>query len=509
MRLLLLLLLLLPSLASAKQSIDLKPADPGKFVFTTEGEYRLNFSILDDFAVDAEEDPTFHGQRRYLDQRLRAGFGLQVGRITARTEWDFLSGQIAGDTWNLGGLDERARDRYRAITPEGITPRRLSVMARWKALDVEVGLVTSHWGLGMLANDGNHDPYFGRNDFGDRVIRARVTGRPLYGSKEPDPNAAKLNLSGAFDFVIADDFGTLDDGQVAMQGIVSLIYSDPGHCNHGVYVVYRHQTEPGDTGTTDAFVVDLYADQTFKLPFGSLRLAAEAALLTGTTSRSLNYNARENMQIGTFGLTGLAALGLLDDKLQVHLRAGWGSGDENPEDSMIRSFGFDRDFDVGMVVFDQLLGSVAAGTHALVTDPTIAGQPPRGVDGALDEGQARSTVFVQPVLIGNPLEILELKGGVLMAWDSAPHRQAFYSSRAGGTPRNHHNRAPAGQMLGTELDWSVTVGGALPFKAENAPKLVLQAQVQGGHLFVGEALASTDEGPEVINHVQITGRFRW
>ena len=506
---LVLLLLLLPMSVSAKQSVDLKPKDPGRFVFTTEGEYRLNISLLDDFAVDAEAVPTYHGQRRYLDHRLRAGFGLQISRLSFRTEWDFLSGQFAGDTWNLGALDARARDRHSSFTAEGITPRRVSAMARWAALDVEVGLMPSHWGLGMLANDGNHDPYFGRNDFGDRVVRVRATGRPLYAAKEADPNRDKLLVTGAFDLVVNDDFGAIDDGQLGLQGIVSLLYADPGRAMYGVYVVYRYQAEPNDTGRTDAFVLDLYLDRTMQLPGASLRVAAEGALLAGTTSRTLNYNGRDQMQIGSFGLTGLAALGLLEERLQIHLRAGWGTGDEDPDDEFSRGFGFDRDFDVGFVLFDQVLGSVAAGAHALLTDPENAGQPPRGIDGALNEGQARSTVFVQPILIGKPLDMLELKGGVLLAWDAAEHRQPFYSFRAGGSPRNHHDRAPTGRMLGTELDWSVAVGGPLPFKAETAPKLALQAVVQGGHLFVGEALAATDEGPEIINHVQITGRFRW
>jgi hypothetical protein len=509
MRLLLLLSLLLPSAALAEQKIDLKPAEPGHVVLSTWGEYRINVNLLDDFAVDAEAEPTTHGQERWVDHRIRAGIGLQVNRLTFKTEWDFLNGSFAGDTWNLSGLDARARDRHNSFTLQGITPRRLSIMARWAPVDVELGLVTSHWGLGMLANGGDKDPYFGRNDFGDRVIRLRVTGRPLYGSKEEDPNRNKLLVTGAFDLVVADDFGTMDDGQLAMQGIVSLLYADPGHCMHGIYVVYRHQREPEGAGTTDAFVLDGYFDQTFKLPGAKLRVAAEAALLAGTTSRTLNYNSTEEMQIGAFGVTGLAALGLLEDRLQIHLRTGFGSGDDDPDDSFSRTFGFDRDFDAGMVLFDQLLGSVAAGTHALLVDPTKAGSPPRGVDGALNEGQVRSAFFLQPVLIGKPLDFLELKGGVMMAWDAADHRQPFYSFRAGGSARNHHNRAPGNRMLGTELNWSVVFGGDLPFKAETAPKLNVAAIVQGGHLVVGDALASTDDGGEVINHVQITGRFRW
>ena len=507
--LILLLLLLLPTQALALNRIELKPKTPGAIGLELEGEYRLQFSILDDFLLDAEDPPATHGQRRWLDNRIRAGFALQIDRLRFATEWDLLTGQIAGDLWNLGGVDARHRDIYGAVTPFGFVPRRISAMARWAPLDLEVGLVTSHWGLGMLANDGNHDPFFGRNDLGDRVVRVRATGRPLYASKEPDPARDKLFVTGTFDFVVADDFGSLDDNQLAMQGVLSLLYRDPGHCAHGVYVVYRHQREPDDTGRTDAFVLDLFMDQTIKLPLGSLRLAVEGALLAGTTSSALNYNARDEMQVGAGGVTGLATLAVLDGALQVHLRGGWASGDDDPDDEFSRSFGFDREFDVGMVLFDQFLGAQRASMHTLLTDPENSGHPPRGIDGIVNEGSAASTAFLQPVLQGKPLPFLDLKGGVLAAWASADYRHPFYSFRAGGSARNQHDRAPKSRYLGTEFNWSVGIGGELPFKKDHAPWLSLEAVIQGGHLLVGDALAATDEGGELVNHVLMTGRFRW
>jgi len=500
-----------PGLALATQSIDLRPEkQPGVFVFETSGDYRLNFSLLDDFAVNNELESNTHGQTRYLDQRLRVRLDLQLARVKFSTEWDLLSGQLAGDLWTLGGLDRRRRDIYGAIAPSGFVPRRASALLRWKDIDVELGLVTSNWGLGMLANDGAQDPLFGRTDLADRVLRVRLTARPLHWGKNPGPEANKVMVTGAFDVVFDDDLATLSEGQVAIQAVASLLRYDPGVSTHGIYAVYRNQQEPNDTGETSVVVVDAYADRT--LQFGqstSLRLAAEIAAVAGTTSRTLNYNARNELKVQSLGVTGLASLGLWDKKLQIHGRIAFASGDQDSDDDKSTSFNFDRNFGTGSVLFDQMLGSINLASHALITDPEISGQPPRGIDALANEGAAGSVFLLQPTIQGTPLPFVDLKFGALLALATADYRQPFYSSRAGGTPRNHHNEDTDGRHLGTELNWSVALGGVLPLKAEDAPELDLRFELQGGHLFVGSALRRSSEDEQVINHVQMTGRFRW
>lgn len=501
----------LPATTSAMNRVELKPAQPGAVGLEMSGEYRLQFSLLDDFALDAQDPVATHGQQRWLDQRIRARFDLQFGRYRLATEWDLLTGQLAGDLWNLGGLDARHRDIYGAISPAGFVPRRAAFTARTASVDFEAGLVTSHWGLGMLANDGAHDPFFGRTDQGDRVVRVRVTGRPLYAVEgEPSPDRNKLNITGAVDLVVDDDFGAIVDRQLGLQGIFSFLWIEPDHCRHGIYVVYRHQREPDAQGTTNAFVLDAFTDTTMPLPHGaSFRFAIEAAVLAGQTSRTLTYNARREQTIASVGTTGLVTLGLFDDGLKIHVRGGWASGDGNGDDEMTGSFGFDREFDVGMVLFDQVIGSMRANTWSLLTDPERSGHPPRGIDGIVNEGAAGSVVFVQPVLQGKPLPFLDLKGGVLAAWSASEFRHPFYSFRAGGTARNQHDVAPTSRLLGVEIDWSVGFGGPLPLTAETAPDLSLEAVVQGGHLVVGGAMDDGVDGTQVINHLLMTGRFRW
>lgn len=513
------LAMLLPLTAEAGPKLDLKPKTPGAVTLGIAGDYRLNFSLLDDFAVDAESPITTHGQETYLDQRLRLRLDFQVLRATFSTEWDLLSGQLAGDLWTLGDLDRRNRGQYGAVTLDGFTPRRASLLLRWKDLDVELGLMTSNWGLGMLANDGNQDPMFGRNDLGDRVIRARVTARPGHWRGKEGAAANRVNVTGGFDFVLDDDLATFADGQLAFQVLGSLLVLDE-NARRGVYFVYRNQQEPEDLGRTSVFVVDGYIDRSFELPKGvKMRLAMEGAGIFGQTSRALTYQEREDLDVSSGAVVGLASLSFFEDKLQSHGKVALASGDANPDDNKSTQFTFDRNFSLGSVLFDQLLGSVALGSHRLVTDPEISGQPPRGVDAIVNEGAAGGILALQKVVEGNPLPWLNLKAGVLLALATADHRQPFYSTRGGGTPFNHHNKPVTSPVLGRELNWAVELGApiALPKKDCKDAKCKLVGEpalhptflIQGGHLFVGEALRAAADEQELIHHVQMTGRLRW
>ncbi len=95
--------------------------------------------------------------RRHLDPRGR--------RVLYRV--DVLTGQLAGDTRQIpGDVDARQRDALTAFTLAGVTPRELAAQTIAGNTQVQAGLVTSHWGLGILANDGAHDPLFGLTDRG-------------------------------------------------------------------------------------------------------------------------------------------------------------------------------------------------------------------------------------------------------------------------------------------------------------------------------------------------------
>jgi hypothetical protein len=460
--------------------------------FTYTGELRLLSSMPPTLVVDT--DGTEPGQDFVLDSRLRLGFALHPQGWNIRTEWDFLNGQLAGDTWDIAGSeDDRNREELGALSLDGIQARRLSVDGRVGPMLVEAGLMTSHWGLGMVANDGAHDPVFGRSDFGDRVIRVRATTKPW----EQQPFFVVV----AGDRVVEDElaeWGPVTGGQAAWQGILSLMWAEKSGAKAGLYGVYRHQLEEDGMRLTQAWVLDFYGTKPMVLGPWTLEPSIEAAGILGRTNRALSYNARDQLSVQSAGVAGQLKIsrGVSWDLF----RAGWASGDGNPDDGALHDFTFDRDFDVGMVLFDEVLGAVDAAAYAQVANLGNAGGAPPGSEGLVAEGAFRHAAFIQPVTGGQLWPWLKFSAGTLVAWNTAPIYQPFITTRNGGVPTNFLGEETQGYYLGTEVDWSVTFGDVPIWRGPTIPALV----VQGGHAFLGD-----DLGGGVYSLLTATGRMRW
>lgn len=468
---------------------------------TAPGEARYTFALPPDVVVDA--DGTHTDQTWVLEQRLRLGLVAKFGEdFSATTEWDVGSGQLLGDTWALSGpQDERLRDRYRARTIDGIGARKLEVGGRAGPLDVQAGLTTSHWGLGMLANDGAQDPLFGKADFGDRVLRVRAATMPWLKSQE-----LPLAIVVAADVVAADELARLLRDEVAVQAIAAVQMHPKEGPVYGVYFVGRHQVRHGRV--TNAAVADGAFDVPVALGEWRLRLAGEAAGILGATDLATTYNARDRVGVRSGGAALQTELASPEDRVVAHLRAGYASGDGDPDDGGSHDFAFDRDYDVGMLLFDERQAALESGLAALVSDPTVAGQPPDGVETITTEGAFRRATYVQPAVVVAPLDVLELRAGAVFAWSTAPQSNAFYTVRAGGTPMNALNEpisgAGGGYGLGTELDWAVRLHGGKPSEEWAVrPELL----VQGAHAFLAEAAAGS--GDRRLDLVTAIARARW
>lgn len=464
---------------------------------TTSGEVRLLGTLPADAPVDNEG--TTIGQGPVLDSRLRLGLATELVGWRARAEADLFDGQLAGDPWDISGAED-ARDRgvVDVGSRDAFSLRRLSMDGLAGPLAVEAGLVTSHWGLGMLANDGAHDPYFGRSDFGDRVVRVRVASRPM-GADSP------LLFAVAGDRVVEDESADWDlagDGQAAWQAIGTVLWAQKDGPKGGVYGVYRHQVEADAERETDVVVLDLYGDLPITVGSATVRVAAEAAAIQGRTDRAQSYNSRDGLDVRSSGATGLVEVQTAGLPGRALLRAGWASGDGDPDDGTSADFTFDRDFDVGMVLFDELLGAVDAAAYAQVSDPEHAGQAPDGAELLVAEGAFRRATFVQPLLVVTPKPWMDVSAGVLAAWATAPISQPFTTTRNGGVPTNHLGEATSGYALGTEFDWAVELGDQAVTLGEIATRPTLI--VQGGHLF-----ASPNLGGGTLTHVTATARLRW
>lgn len=430
-----------------------------------------------------------------VDTRVRLGGGVRAGdRWRAEVEADVLSGQLLGATWDMPDLDERGRETRRALTADGIVPREAFVGARLPWFDVELGLVTSNWGLGLVANDGATDPWFGRSDFGDRTFRARLATKPIQRGAYP------LYVIVAADRVLADDLARIVDGDVAWQGVAAALYADDRTLawgtaprRLGAYGVVRDQQ--GGLGHLRAHVVDLYADWSW-VPGPVVRLAAEGAVVVGRTDVARTYAAPDELPVRQAGFVVQSSVG--QARWTARLDAAYASGDAAPDDGVVNNFRFDRDYAVGMVLFDELAGALDLGALREATDPALAAYPPEGVETLAAEGAVHQAFALQPAVAVTPLDGIELRGGVVLAWSTAPIAQPFQTFRSGGAPTNHAGLPTTGRYLGTELDWAVATREVQGWRVRP------QFELMGGHARPSRDLTTTRS----VNHLLLIGRIR-
>ena len=441
-------------------------ADDGKISFDPVVGLWVSHDQTSAFPVDAEG--TLGGQNAHLELRHKLGATFSTDDVAVNVLIGGQADQIWGSGWNVpGDIDERNRHQNKFQTPQ---LRKLSIQADLEYFQFELGLTTSHWGMGILANNGEMEPFFGQPEFGDRVVRARATTRA--GVDSP------WFFSLAWDRVIQDDLVYDPNTQWATQVLGSVVWTENDD-TVGINGVYRTQDERIELRKTRVTALDVYAEVNAPISESvSLHTAVEVAGMTGKTDRALTYQSPDSLHILGLGASAYGMLGFLDDSFKVGLSTGYASGDGNPNDDTLHDFTFDRNFDVGMVLFDEVLSGIDAAQYRLATHPQYSGQPPDGIDASVYEGSFRRATYLQPRLEYKPIPHIRIRAGVVMAWATAPIAHGFYTVRNGGTPVNHLKQRTKGYRLGTEYDWSVQFQ---PFTDHESFFYNTRVSIQGGH----------------------------
>jgi len=280
------------------------------------------------------------------------------------------------------------------------------------------GRMGSHWGLGMLRNDGNCLDC----DFGDTVDRVQFVTEPFAGfyvTPMIDFNAEGIGSDQTrsegepFDLTNADDshsyviaIARRDTDQQAK----AKLDNNLGVLNYGLHFTYRNQrwentgtaAEPGFV-PRDAtlFMPDLWV----RYEQRSFRLEAEFATIYGTignratTVADANEPGRsQSLRVLQFGGLAQGEYRLLNGELSLGLELGFASGDKAPgfgnyqrrvrtetdtaenegpqytcdvggcADNAIRNFRFNRAYRPDLILWRELLGGV---TDAFYIKPTV------------------------------------------------------------------------------------------------------------------------------------------
>ena len=100
---------------------------------------------------------------------------------------------------------------------------------------------------------------------------------------------------------------------------------------------------------------------------------------------------------------------------EAELEAGYASGDSNPFDDASTGFSFNRDFKVGLVLWDEVMLFQSQNGAARLADPNLVGRPPNGVDLLPTEGAVTNALYLKPTVRWRPAL---LDGKVLVAGGS-------------------------------------------------------------------------------------------
>lgn len=449
------------------------------FYGTVRGEYRLRFHAMSDIPLTPlpEVFPGALAQNFWATQwfRIRGELGLRphlkvIGQI------DLFDGVLLGETTQGVAPAERPRDDYSAFP--GVDPRWLYLEWLTPVGLVRAGLTGSHWGLGILANDGDHEPVFGDYEYGDRVIRLGFGTKPF--GRDSDFTVA---LAGdvVFDDVLAD----LRDDDLAFHGVFAAFWKKDER-EIGLYTVYRSQRSPVMDGSRDlgiedeldVFVGDVHARWDTRDPAGGLLFAAvEAAFITGRTTATRTI-LREEFDVRQQLFA--AQLGRKTDHTDVVIELGYASGDSNTEDDTQRRGVFDPDHEVGLLLFPEVLAWMSARSAALASAEELFGRPSPGSDLLPTNGGVSGAIYLFPHAIWRMSRFFESRFGAVWALASSdvvdPYRQ-----RAESRTVNYRGGDARNRDLGLELDYSLRVHG------EMQRGIGLEAGIEAAVFFPGHA----------------------
>lgn len=517
---------------------------PGLEVVATHGNYRLLFWNQSDIPLGIRGPGAAQetlGTTNFVEHRLRAGTQLRYGNFQFDFELDVLNGLVnapsEGVLTGIPGPEAGAprpepadplRNRAYGLNLNSLAVRQAMVTYRTSVGQFAFGATTFGWGQGMLSNNGAGkknaegrevlDAEFGDKRYGDRSIRAFYATKPLSlfsGGRITENFTAVLGA----DLVLQDetakfirathDYHRANEGagflekaiqDQSYQAVLALRHERGGYSS-GLFATRRwlyFPTKPlQDAYVTRPFATDL---QVWALDLSvdykkaltdkvSVYGAVEGALVTGSTNYVRNASCPGNTDESRCDILqqgGLARVGVSAFGLTLDLLGGYASGDGNPFDANVTNFRMDRDFKVGLILFDQVLAWQSAAQVRRAADPTVTNEPSAGLELLSTAGAVSNAFFINPTLRFEPIEGLNLMGGVV--WGLAPERytDAFWVNVT--SDKTNLFGAPAGRNYGYEFDLGAS------YTHEIAKGIALNVGVQAGYFLPGDAFAIDDAG---------------
>lgn len=387
--------------------------------FRLDGYYRLTAALFDDLSLERDSENA-DGVRASLEHRLllRPHFRLS-SNVHVYADLDVMDAMRFGGNPEvltaLGALQESGEPFDEPLPlsesqlPGADYQESLFVRRAWAELytpyiDLKVGRMGNHWGMGLFANDGN----------GDQATNGDTVDRIMISTSRLDP----VRLNFAID-TRAEGFINRNDDTHSF--LLSGGYLSEVH-QIGAYLRWTRQP----SNSFNLIHADLFA----ATQLGPLSLQLEALLLWGEAA---------DTDIGVEELGILAGGGAFDAKLaispfEVGLQLGLATGDSDPTDNQWHTMRFDRAHDISIILFEQPLPQFGVGEFADNSNQNIDASQ------ALTGDSVSNAFYIRPEFHITPLNDLRAGVALLAAFPVVP--EAFGED------------APT--FYGAEIDFDVT-----------------------------------------------------
>lgn len=397
-----------------------------------EGYYRARFRLYDSLSLNpavpnAEGTAAGVEHRLWLRPHIIAGDnvsvyadvfgldGLDWGQST-----DTMTDPVTGDTVPIELTDSLIPGVYDTTGSNDSrgTLSNLSLSRAWAEVKTPIGKISFgrmplHWGLGVWQNDG----LSWNGDRGD--------------------SADRLQWDGIYDKVFTEASVETDaEGLINGNDDTSSATGAVGYRSElvttGLQVQYRV------TPSRQFNLVTL--DGAFSGEIGTLDLGAEVIGQFGSGNLANGVN---NVSIASFG--GVVDAELHTSAVNLGAEVGLASGDDNVNDAKIKTFTFDRDYEVGLVMFEQPMP---------VLKSTVGSGDGRNYDTTLSGYGVSNAIYFRPSASRTIVEGLDAHASLLMA-------RTFAAPDTAGLRKGYGNEIDVGAKWSPNEHFTLDGTGAL------------------------------------------------
>ena len=265
----------------------------------------------------------------------------------------------------------------------------------------------------------------------------------------------------------------------------------------GALVGVRQQTDRPDasrlleSAKSTAFPMDVYG---IFSPFPKWNLEGEIVGVVGTTNRIFSEQTRfESSSILYTGgvLRSTVDVSVFDQPLALMLEGGYASGDANGSDSAARNFSFHSDYNVSLLLYDEIIPRLQARSVDRLADPGLSAQPASGLRYAISQGGVHNSMYAQ-LCATWATERWLVRGGWLHAYSAVPMSDVYQTAMAGGYATDVLGQEAQHRALGNELD--------LRLQIQIKDWMTLGADT--GYFIPNQALEVIDPAFKVLGHLR-------